>query len=175
MLLFFSFKYLLAPAMVPPVPTPATNAATGLAVAFALVRGNVVFSNYLQIPQVPGADVYRDVVASGVEYQVSWGPVSDHSAQFIVVTHQKRTMDAADTLYGVSMGGDGISRVVSRKLAGRPAERCRGFLVGDAAALHELARLGRLVRVDPPRLGRYVHSSQGRTLDRTPGRRAAGR
>jgi chromosome segregation protein len=42
-------------------------------------------------------------------------------AQFIVVTHQKRTMDAADTLYGVSMGGDGISRVVSRKLAGRPA------------------------------------------------------
>ena len=43
-------------------------------------------------------------------------------AQFIVVTHQKRTMDAADTLYGVSMGGDGVSRVVSRKLAGRPAE-----------------------------------------------------
>ncbi|HZO10109.1 MAG TPA: AAA family ATPase [Myxococcota bacterium] len=43
-------------------------------------------------------------------------------AQFIVVTHQKRTMDAADTLYGVSMGGDGISRVVSRKLAGQPAE-----------------------------------------------------
>jgi len=43
-------------------------------------------------------------------------------AQFIVVTHQKRTMDAADCLYGVSMGGDGISRVVSRRLAGRPAE-----------------------------------------------------
>ncbi len=43
-------------------------------------------------------------------------------AQFIVVTHQKRTMDAADTLYGVSMGGDGVSRVVSRRLAGRPAE-----------------------------------------------------
>jgi chromosome segregation protein len=43
-------------------------------------------------------------------------------AQFIVVTHQKRTMDAADTLYGVSMGGDGISRVVSRKLGGAPAD-----------------------------------------------------
>ncbi len=43
-------------------------------------------------------------------------------AQFIVVTHQKRTMDAADTLYGVSMGRDGVSRVVSRRLAGRPAE-----------------------------------------------------
>ena len=43
-------------------------------------------------------------------------------AQFIVVTHQKRTMDAADSLYGVSMGGDGVSRVVSRKL---PGGRCR--------------------------------------------------
>ena len=38
-------------------------------------------------------------------------------AQFIVVTHQKRTMDAADSLYGVSMGSDGISKVVSRRLA----------------------------------------------------------
>ena len=37
-------------------------------------------------------------------------------AQFIVVTHQKRTMDAADCLYGVSMGGDGVSKVVSRRL-----------------------------------------------------------
>ncbi|MBF6620901.1 MAG: AAA family ATPase [Patulibacter sp.] len=37
-------------------------------------------------------------------------------AQFIVVTHQKRTMDAADALYGVSMGGDGVSKVVSRRL-----------------------------------------------------------
>ncbi|MBS1870498.1 MAG: AAA family ATPase [Actinobacteria bacterium] len=37
-------------------------------------------------------------------------------AQFIVVTHQKRTMEAADSLYGVSMGGDGISKVISRKL-----------------------------------------------------------
>jgi chromosome segregation protein len=37
-------------------------------------------------------------------------------AQFIIVTHQKRTMDAADCLYGVSMGGNGVSKVVSRKL-----------------------------------------------------------
>ena len=39
-------------------------------------------------------------------------------AQFIVVTHQKRTMEAADSLYGVSMGSDGISKVISRKLSG---------------------------------------------------------
>jgi chromosome segregation protein len=37
-------------------------------------------------------------------------------AQFIVVTHQKRTMEAADALYGVTMAGDGVSQVVSRKL-----------------------------------------------------------
>ena len=37
-------------------------------------------------------------------------------AQFIVVTHQKRTMEAADCLYGVSMAGNGVSRVVSRRL-----------------------------------------------------------
>lgn len=42
-----------------------------------------------------------------------------HRAQFIVVTHQQRTMEAADCLYGVSMGGDGVSKVISRKL---PAE-----------------------------------------------------
>ena len=37
-------------------------------------------------------------------------------AQFIVITHQKRTMDAADWLYGVSMGQDGVSKVISRAL-----------------------------------------------------------
>jgi chromosome segregation protein len=37
-------------------------------------------------------------------------------AQFIVVTHQKRTMEAADSLYGVSMSDDGISKVISRRL-----------------------------------------------------------
>jgi chromosome segregation ATPase len=37
-------------------------------------------------------------------------------AQFVIVTHQKRTMDAADVLYGVSMGGDGVTKVISRKL-----------------------------------------------------------
>ncbi len=44
-------------------------------------------------------------------------------AQFIVVTHQKRTMEAADTLYGVSMGDDGVSKVVSRRLPPREIVR----------------------------------------------------
>jgi chromosome segregation protein len=37
-------------------------------------------------------------------------------AQFIVITHQKRTMEAADVLYGVTMGAEGISQIVSRRL-----------------------------------------------------------
>ena len=37
-------------------------------------------------------------------------------AQFVIITHQKRTMDVADVLYGVSMAGDGISRVLSRRV-----------------------------------------------------------
>jgi chromosome segregation protein len=39
-----------------------------------------------------------------------------NEAQFVVITHQKRTMEAADVLYGVTMGGDGISQIVSRRL-----------------------------------------------------------
>ncbi len=42
-------------------------------------------------------------------------------AQFIVVTHQKRTMEAADSLYGVSMGSDGISKVISQRLPAQAA------------------------------------------------------
>jgi chromosome segregation protein len=42
-------------------------------------------------------------------------------AQFIVVTHQKRTMEAADSLYGVTMGADGVSKVISRRLSAEQA------------------------------------------------------
>ncbi len=36
--------------------------------------------------------------------------------QFIVVSHQRRTMEMADVLYGVSMQSDGVSKVVSQRL-----------------------------------------------------------
>ncbi len=43
-------------------------------------------------------------------------------AQFIVITHQKRTMEAADWLYGVSMGHNGVSKVLSRRLPSEEAQ-----------------------------------------------------
>jgi len=59
-------------------------------------------------------------------------------AQFIIVTHQKRTMDAADILYGVSMGGDGVTKVVSRRLpreVGEGEEDGEGEVEVSAAAV----------------------------------------
>jgi chromosome segregation ATPase len=66
-------------------------------------------------------------------------------AQFVIVTHQKRTMDAADVLYGVTMGGDGVTKVVSRRLPreageGEDAERAKPLPfagASDAAAGEE--------------------------------------
>jgi chromosome segregation protein len=57
-------------------------------------------------------------------------------AQFIVITHQKRTMEAADWLFGVSMGGDGVSKVLSRRL---PAEQDQQAQVAEVAEVAEVA------------------------------------
>jgi chromosome segregation protein len=38
------------------------------------------------------------------------------SSQIIIITHQKRTMEVADALYGVTMRGDGITQVISQRL-----------------------------------------------------------
>nr|MBA3630236.1 AAA family ATPase [Actinomycetota bacterium] len=52
------------------------------------------------------------------------GLVADlkEGAQVLIVTHQKRTMEAADVLYGVSMGPEGVSRVVAKRLHERVTE-----------------------------------------------------
>jgi chromosome segregation protein len=38
------------------------------------------------------------------------------TSQLLVITHQKRTMEIADALYGISMRGDGVSTVISSRL-----------------------------------------------------------
>jgi chromosome segregation protein len=40
----------------------------------------------------------------------------EERAQILIVTHQKRTMEAADILYGVSMAKDGVSHVVAQRM-----------------------------------------------------------
>ena len=40
-----------------------------------------------------------------------------HSSQLIIITHQKRTMEIADALYGVSMRGDGLSAVIGQRIS----------------------------------------------------------
>ena len=41
------------------------------------------------------------------------------ASQLLIITHQKRTMEIADALYGISMRGDGVSTVVSQRLRER--------------------------------------------------------
>ena len=38
------------------------------------------------------------------------------ASQLIIITHQKRTMEIGDALYGVTMRGDGVSEVISQRL-----------------------------------------------------------
>jgi chromosome segregation protein len=56
-------------------------------------------------------------------------------AQLLVVSHQRRTMEAADALYGVSMQGTGTSKVVSQRLreARRPGRAHRADRLNGGA------------------------------------------
>jgi chromosome segregation ATPase len=84
-------------------------------------------------------------------------------AQFVIVTHQKRTMDAADVLYGVTMGGDGVTKVVSRRLpremeaetGGDAPPPFAGMEVGGRTGGEEPVALGEkpAVEVVPPSPG----------------------
>jgi chromosome segregation protein len=40
-----------------------------------------------------------------------------NSSQILIVTHQKRTMEVADCLYGVTMQAGGVSKVISQRVS----------------------------------------------------------
>ncbi len=66
--------------------------------------------------------------------------------QFIVITHNRGTIEAADALYGVTVGDDSVSRVISLRLdeAQAIADRQRGARIDDAPldSGAELAEVG---------------------------------
>ncbi len=53
--------------------------------------------------------------------------LSDHT-QFVLITHQQPTVEIADTLFGVTMGHDGVSQVVARRLDRTLEGRARPFV-----------------------------------------------
>ena len=71
---------------------------------------------------------FADAVHSGVNLEPSFRHAANlqrvldviddfrGSSQMIVVTHQKRTMEIADVLYGVTMRSGGVSKVLSQRL-----------------------------------------------------------
>ncbi len=86
------------------------SAMTALALLFALFQINPAPFYILDEADVALDDVnLQRFVALIRRYK--------EKAQFLVVTHQRRTMDVADILYGVTMQKDGVSRVLSQKLA----------------------------------------------------------
>ena len=59
------------------------------------------------------------------------------TSQVLVVTHQKRTMEAADMLYGVSMNRDGSSTVVAQRLEEAPEAADEVVVVSEADTIHQ--------------------------------------
>ena len=66
------------------------------------------------------------------------------SSQLIVITHQKRTMEVADALYGVAMRGDGISQVISQRLrdGAEEPERAGGRIAEGPGSAQPVAAVG---------------------------------
>ncbi len=82
---------------------------TALGLLFAVYRTRTVPFYVLDEVEAALDDSNLDRLLGAIE-------VLRETTQLIVISHQRRTMEAADVLYGVSMQADGVSRVVSQKL-----------------------------------------------------------
>ncbi len=75
----------------------------------------------LNVRSVPFC-IFDEVEAALDEANVdNFGHYLDHykdKTQFLIITHKKKTMEYADTLYGITMQESGVSKLVSVKLAG---------------------------------------------------------
>ena len=84
------------------------SAMTAIALIFAMFKINPAPFYILDECDVALDDVNLQRLVSLVD-------MFREQAQFLIVTHQRRTMEMADILYGVSMQKDGVSRLVSQR------------------------------------------------------------
>lgn len=82
---------------------------TALALLFAVYRTRTVPFYVLDEVEAALDDSNLGKLIDAIDYL-------RQSTQLLVISHQRRTMEDADVLYGVSMQADGVSRVVSQKL-----------------------------------------------------------
>ena len=103
---------------------------TALALIFAILR--VSPTPFCILDEVDAAldeanvDRFRDALRS-----------LSGETQFILITHNRRTLETADTIYGITMGGDGVSKVISLRLDGDKIVRDDGGSDQDAEKLVE--------------------------------------
>ncbi len=89
------------------------RALTAVALLFALLRVNPVPFSFLD-----EVDAALDEANVGRFRELLL--THARQAQFVVITHNRHTIDAAETIYGISMGEQGVSQSVSIKVAGAP-------------------------------------------------------
>ena len=99
------------------------------------------------------------------------------TTQFVVITHNRGTIEAADALYGVTVGDDAVSRVVSLRIEeatsiaerARPATAAGGAarLPGDPGRLEDGGRMFWRRRAREPDSARR-RGARGRTPGRRP-------
>ncbi len=88
---------------------------TAVALLFAILRVNP--SPFVLLDEVDAALDEANVVRFRDELR----QLADET-QAIVITHNRGTVEIADTLYGVTMGGDGVSQVLSLRLSELPLD-----------------------------------------------------
>ena len=82
---------------------------TALALLFAVYRTRTVPFYVLDEVEAALDDANLSKLIGAID-------ILRRTTQLLVISHQRRTMEDADVLYGVSMQADGVSRVVSQKL-----------------------------------------------------------
>ncbi|MGC4190178.1 MAG: chromosome segregation protein SMC [Thermomicrobiales bacterium] len=100
---------------------------TAVALLFAILRVNP--SPFLLLDEVDAALDEANVVRFRDELRTLAS-----QTQAIVITHNRGTVEIADTLYGITMGGDGVSQMLSLRLADLPLDE--DVDVRDLASMH---------------------------------------